>query len=211
VDVDAKIRGIVVPVYPYEFLKGDVGGNAVVTYLIGQNGRVSVTRVASADRPEFGLALQAAVERFEYEPALKNGGPHISVQSFEQRFSTNDSQLCTGDDDRLLRMERKHPEKIVSARTLDEPLKPLTTRSPVYPSTLFLKQVNQGKATIELLVNEEGLPRLPRIVSASEPAFGYAAAQAAVLWTFSHPKVKGEPAVTRIQIPFGFSAGTPKP
>ena len=208
VDVPAKIRSIVMPVYPYEMLKGDVTGSAEVSYAVDEQGRVGISLVTRADRPEFGLALQAAVERFEYEPALKNGRPNKSLLGFGEDFRTNDARLVTGDDDRILGLERKHPEKIGSSKNLDQPLKAVVKRAPVFPRSL-LGRAARGDALVELLVDEVGHPRLERVVSASEPAFGYAAVQAAALWLFASPVSKGQGIVVRVRIPFVFGAGAP--
>jgi outer membrane biosynthesis protein TonB len=46
--------------------------------------------------------------------------------------------------------------------------------------------------------------RLPRIISATDPAFGFAAAQAVFGWQFKPPTKGGQPVVTKVRIPFGF-------
>ena len=112
-------------------------------------------------------------------------------------------QTVTDVDRTLLRRELKKPETIFSAGRLDTPLKPLSRRPPVFPVTLRDK-VDRGTATIELLIDEDGHARLPRIVKASDPAFGYAAVQAVSQWLFAAPQVNGKPVVARVQVPFEF-------
>jgi TonB family protein len=206
VDVEPKILGVVRPVYPYELLSTDVHGSSEVSFLVDKQGRVARSRVIKADRPEFGLALQAAVERFEYEAALKNGRPNEAVIGFRQDFRTSDPNLVTSAEFRLLRLEKKHPERIGTARDLDSPVKPLVTRSPRFPLALLGKET-RGDALVEFLVDEDGRPRLPRVVSASNPAFGFSAVQAVVLWQFRPPTSKGKPVVIRVQVPFEFKPG----
>jgi TonB family protein len=172
VDVQPKIRSLVMPVYPYELLRGDVTGSAEVAYVVDDQGRVASSRVVKADRPEFGLALQAAVERFEYEPAIKNGRPNKALLAFEQDFLSSSHNIVTGDQGPDWRIE---------------------------------------VALVELLIDEEGNPRLSRVVSASEPAFGYSAAEAAALWRFSPPTSKGKAVVTRVRVPFVFDFANPAP
>jgi len=78
--------------------------------------------------------------------------------------------------------------------------------------SLFSRRCNhEGEATVEVLINEEGKVFLPRIVSASEPAFGWAAVQAVAAWRFEPPTRNSAPVVTRVRIPFGFQIKTDEP
>ena len=63
---------------------------------------------------------------------------------------------------------------------------------------------------IEVLIDKDGRARLPRIVKASEPALGYAAAQAANDWRFNPPKANGKAVVARVRVPFVFSRSEPE-
>ena len=58
---------------------------------------------------------------------------------------------------------------------------------------------------VDFIVDEEGYVRLPRIVSASAPDFGYSAVQAASQWRFEEPKVNGKGAAVSVRAPFSFS------
>jgi TonB family protein len=202
-DTPPRIRGVLVPVYPYEALRDAAKGRAKVMLLIDTQGRVANVKVLSADRPEFGLALTAAVEGFAFDPALRNGKPVPHILNFEQIFNDHE-ELRDDEADRLLALEKKHPERIVGANKVDSPLKPVSRRSPVFPVTAG-PDVTTGDAVIECLVDEEGHARLPRVVNASGPAFGFAAAQAVSTWWFEPPVVGGKPAVVRVQIPFKFA------
>jgi TonB family protein len=202
-DVEPKPSALLMPKFPYALLKERVYGKAEVSMLIGPNGKVLRTKVLKADRPEFGLALQAACEGFEYQPALKNAQPTYALVGFEQEFSRSDLRLVTDAERDALALEQKHPDRIVNARRLDRAPKPRVTRPPLYPSALAVAQ-KKGSAVIEFLVAEDGKVLLPRIISASEPEFGYAAAQAVSAWQFAPPTVAGKPTITRVQVPFGF-------
>jgi TonB family protein len=122
----------------------------------------------------------------------------------EQEFNFGGFRASVSDDDRdLFAKETKHPEKILSAKKLDAPLKPISQRSPVFPSSVP-EGLNHGSAKVEILIDEEGKVHLPRIAEASYPAFGYAAVQAVIDWRFEPPKAGGEPAIVRVQVPFEF-------
>jgi TonB family protein len=207
-DTPAKIRGVLVPVYPYAQRRDDVRGKAKAALLIDPQGRVVMVRVKTADQPEFGLALTAALECFTFDPALKGGKAVAHLVNFEQAF--NGDELSDEGADRLLALEKKHPEKIISASALDGPLKPVSRRAPRFPTGVGADVVT-GEAMIECLVDEDGRVRLPRVVTATDPAFGYAAVQACAAWWFEQPKAGGKAAIVRVRLPFNFNSTPPKP
>lgn len=201
-DTEPKIRGVQLPVYPYALRAADVRGTAQATMIIDPTGRVVAVAGIKADRPEFGQALAAALEGFQFDPALRAGKPVKSLLKFEQKF--NSRELGDEPGDWLLADEKKHPERIVSAAKLDSPLKPVSRRAPIFPVTVA-EGVTSGTAMIEFLIGKDGHVRLPRIVDATDPAFGYAAVQAAATWWFEPPTVQGKEVVVRVRIPIEFN------
>jgi TonB family protein len=201
-DTPPKIRNVQIPVYPYSLLKAGVDGKAQVVMLIDRRGKVTQVKVTSADRPEFGLALAAAVEGFEFEPALKDGVPVPFLLKFEQDFSRFTLRDESADD--LLALEKKHPDRIASATQLDMPPKPVSQRPPITPTGPAGPQ-DDAEALIECIVDVEGHARLPRIVTATAPAYGYAAMQAANGWWFEPAQRAGKAVPVRVQIPFRFT------
>jgi TonB family protein len=204
-EVAPKPRGRVRPVYPYALVRDGVKGSATVKFLISETGKVGYAEVVQATQPEFGAAAVAMIEQWEFEPALRGGRPTQCVFSYTQEFSPDDTNLVPGVLDDLLALERKHPERIISAGKLDAPLKLSAAHPPSFPRSLY-GRVAKGDAVIELLVDEKGRARLPRIVSASDPAFGWAALQAVETWRFDPPKSGGKSVVTRVRVPFEFSS-----
>ncbi len=203
-DTPPKIDATVPLRYPYELLRARKTGSAVVNLLIGPDGKVAFSRVMKADKPEFGLALQAAADLFEYLPALKNGQPTTALLAFEQNFRTTVDGPVTDADREALALETKHPEKILKASLLDHRLTPTVGSRPVFPKAESVAKIDKGNATVEFLVDEKGEVRLPRIVSASDPVFGYAAVQAVAMWRFEPPTSQGKPGVVRVQVPIDF-------
>jgi TonB family protein len=145
-DTPPKIRGVLVPVYPYAQRHDGVRGTVKATMLINQQGRVSAVKVQAADQPEFGLAFTAALEGFTFDPALKDGRPVPHLLKFEQTFSS--FELPDDEADRVIALEKKHPEKIIAgAGTLDAPLKPVSRRAPRFPTGLA-ENVTSGQALV---------------------------------------------------------------
>ncbi|HVU23044.1 MAG TPA: TonB family protein [Opitutus sp.] len=201
-DTAAKIESFAKPVYPFALLKQDRGGSAQVSAVVDESGDVVATKIVQADPPELGLALQSAMERFHYLPALKNGQPIQSMSGFEQKFDAWDERMVSPADRAALRLEEKHPERIAKADQLDRQLKVAHAERPVYPVSVTPRV--DGTAKIEFLVDDTGHVRIPRILAASKDEFGYAAVQAVAAWTFEPPTSKGKGVTVRVIVPIDF-------
>jgi TonB family protein len=188
-DVPPKPKGVLYPAYPFELLMAETGGKAEVAFLVGADGRVADIKVLKADHLEFGEALSAAVAAFEFVPALKDGKPTLVMFRMEHEFDAGGWSGRPSDADlEMVTLLKKHPERVIEPKGLDAPVKPTSRRAPIFPVTA---KGESGEALIEVLIDKDGRARLPKIVSASEPALGYAAAQAAGDWRFEEPKSGG--------------------
>ena len=201
-DTSPKVRSVQLPIYPHALRVEGVRGTAAATMVLDDRGRVAAVINIKADRPEFGQALAAALETFQFDPALRAGKPVKTLVRFEQKFNSRD----LGDEaaDWVLADEKKHPERILSAAKIDSPLKPVSRRAPIFPVTVP-EGVNSGTASIECLIDKDGHVRLPRVVDATDPAFGYAAVQAVASWRFEPPTVQGKAVVVRVRVPIDFN------
>lgn len=203
-DTPPAARGTVRPVYPYALLLARVTGKSAVRYVVGSNGKVGQTLVSDASHSEFGRALQAALECFEFSPALKERKPVPAIEGFTQEFRLDpDLQIVSEEDLDLLKRERREGAKLGKHTNLDGVPRSISRRAPVYPLSVD-QQLNEGQALIEFLIDETGKARLPRTVSASHEAFGYSAVQAVSQWLFEPPTVGGRPVELRMQVPFEF-------
>ena len=198
------VRSAHVPVYPYALRRDNVRGKATAVMQIGKSGHVERVKVLSADRPEFGHALAAALERFKFDPARREGGPVVNLLRFEQVFSERELPDVRGES--LLDLEKKRPERIIkSVDALDTPLTVLSERPAMFPVGAPA-EIAAGEAVLEFLVDTDGRVRLPRVKSASHEVFGYAAIQAASSWAFEPPTVKGKPVVVQVERTVAFHA-----
>ena len=204
-DTPPRLTSTTLPVYPYALLYNQQDGRAVVRYIIGKKGDVISTSITEASAPEFGWAVQAAVDCFTYEPAVRGGKPTETLLGFEQEFAiTKDWLMSSREDAGVLALEKKNSPRIVKMRELDEPLKPTYQQPGSFPTCLD-PAIRTGSAVVEFLVDEEGTVRLPRIVKATHLAFGYAAVQSVAAWQFEPPKRGGRAVIVRVRAPFEFS------
>lgn len=194
------------PVWPFEAAMKDAGGRVKVTFVIGPDGRILAANATEATSTELGRAALAAIDVWEFQPARKkDGSPCGAVMSIEYEFGLRSDDAPTSDSAfEILRQLRQGGEtKFATWKDLDAALKPLSRRRPVYPSAL--REAGQdGEAVIEFFIDEQGDAQLPRIVSATAPEFGYAAAQAVATWRFTRPRRGGKPAVVRAKVPVTF-------
>lgn len=193
-------------VYPFEALVAGQRGLATIRVLVDRSGRVAAVKVGEATLPEFGAALVAMVDGWRFKPARKADGSACSALiGITRVFNPNLREVPVSESARriLRRLDDRDPG-FVKATELDAPLKPLSQRPPVYPSNLR-KAGATGSATIEFFVDAQGDAQLPRVLEASAPEFGYAAAQAVATWRFAAPKKGGKAAVVRVRQPLNFN------
>lgn len=200
-DVPPEPVNTLMAAYPFEALRAGRAGKVTVSCVIDRDGRVAAAKIREATTPEFGAAVLAMIDGWRFKPAHKaDGSTSYAIVSVTREFAPDgrgDVPVSTSAQELLDRLERNRLE-CAKPPELDAPLKPVSIRPPIYPSAL--REAGQdGEATIEFYVDREGDAQLPRIVSASAPEFGYAAAQAVATWRFTAPRKGGKPAVVRVQ------------
>jgi TonB family protein len=201
------------PVYPFEALRDKTKGSTKLSFVVGPDGRVHKATILEASTPQLGQAALAMIDGWRFKPAQKKDGtPGFALVGIEHEFSPQGRGDVPVSDEALdiLRDLAKEPTAIVAQKDLDHPPKPVSRRPPVYPSVM--EDAGQsGEAVIEFFIDKRGDAQLPRIVSSSAEAFGYAAAQAVATWRFEPPIKNGKPVIVRAQIQIGFSPRKPKP
>lgn len=196
------------PVCPFEaLLKGD-GGSATVDFVVSNSGAVQEVRLREASQPEFGMALVAAVEASDFNPAIENNQVVAVTLAKRAEFKPVPADATEPTDPvaRLVIAARRG--EIGTARGLDAKLAPIYRMAPVYPAALKTTGGPKGRAEIEFVIDREGRVRLPRIVSATLPEFGWAAATAVAQWVFVAPRRAGEFVDVKVRMPFEFDAPT---
>ncbi len=206
-DLPPSVESLVQVVYPFDAMLDGREGAADVVFVVDEEGRVRDLTVRKATRPEFGHALAAAMANWRFKPAVKNGAPAPAVLARGQVFNVGeDHRLLNPSARRLRALLKDDKEKIVEYNRLDTPPQPVERFAPMYPEKL---SGQPGRAEIEFIIDREGRVQLPRIVSATEPEFGWAAATAVSLWRFEPPLRDGQPVDARARLPLEFTARKP--
>jgi len=199
-------RVVADPVWPYDLLLKGEGGAAAVTYTVGDDGLPRDVEVQSATKPEFGAALAAAVEASFYVRAT-DAGHAVAVPLRLRAEFTAIPQDAKDDSDPVTRLlAALRAKQVGGTQGLDEKLTPLYRVAPTYPGILRKNGGPAGRAEIDFIVDRDGRARLPRIVSASDEAFGWAAATAVGQWVFKAPVRGGQHVDVVVRIPFNFKA-----
>ncbi len=207
------------PVFPRNLFDAEIDGHAVADVHVDATGAVTRVDIAEASHPEFGLALQAALETCTFEPAQRNGAAVPAIIRRAEpftRFAKPPKSNPSPD-------EARHAESItpitsafitlavegelgpeVSFHKLDAPPQLLTTRPLHFPLTLPAS-VSEGQATVEFVIDAHGFVRTPRVISASHPAFGYAAIQSVAFWGYTSPVKRHAPVATTLTTTLQFS------
>ncbi len=203
-DEPPSIKTMMPVVYPYEILAGALPGRASVAFAVGPDGRVQDVSIVQATHPDFGEALAAAMESWEFEPARYAGQPFAALLARSQDFNPEGKDMPINDATRRLLLEsRKAEPAIVDVADLDEMPATRFGATPRYPGRMGGEA---GRAEIEFIIDRTGRVQLPRIVSASAPPFGWAAITAAAQWEFSPPRKGGQLVDARMRVPVEFPA-----
>jgi TonB family protein len=188
---------IVDPAYPYEQLLAQEEGNATVRFTLGANGSVKTVELVEASHPDFGAALVAAAESWLFRADAAVEQP---VREYRHDFLLANASYASR---RLIATVREGKKISNASAGLDAKPKPLARPSLAYPTALFDQSIS-GSAQIEFVIDRVGLAQLPRVVKATQPAFGWAAVTMINGMRFQPLTRGGKPTELRVVIPITF-------
>jgi TonB family protein len=196
--IPPQILMLVPPVYPAAPLLAAEGGKAVAEFTIDTEGRTGAITITETSGPEFGAALRSAIEAWAFKPAQNDAGP-VAIRL---RATHEFSPARVPAEERIAR-QLKTEGGVPGPAGLDRKLAPVWRGFPVYPQQL-LDQPQAGEALVEFVIDRDGRVRVPRVISASQDGFGWAAATAVSQWVFERPTRGGQPADVRVRVPVSF-------
>jgi TonB family protein len=154
--------------------------------------------VVEATHPDFGAALVAAVETWQFTAEAAQAAPE---REFEYEFTL--ARVPYGAR-RLADVLREGGE--ISNRTAGLDARPVVQARPplVYPRGRRASGV-AGSAKVEFVIDRSGLAQLPRVVEASAPEFAWAAVTCVNGMRFAPISRGGKPAELRVLLPLKFT------
>ncbi|MFT3869691.1 MAG: TonB family protein [Nibricoccus sp.] len=187
------------PVFPYERLLAGEEGYAVVKFTLDGDGKVESSSVLEASHPEFGSALVAAVDGWQFKPeSIATAG---AVREYRHDFLLSMTPYAAR---RLIAAARAGEEVSNAKAGLDAKPKVLASSGLAYPTALK-EQKEVGSATVEFIIDRVGLAQLPRVLKASKPEFGWAAVTAVNTMRFAPLTRNGKSAELRVVMPVNFT------
>lgn len=204
-----EIVAVADPVWPLEALLKGEAGSATVEFTVTETGMVTELSLIDATQPEFGQSLLAAMQGWLFNPAIDQN--HVVAVRLRRHvdftpFPTDATDATDPADPDARVLAALKQNAIGTAKGLDAKLAPLYRVSPEYPATLRSAGAPAGRAELEIVIDREGRVRLPRIVNATQPEFGWSAATAVAQWVFAAPNRGGQPVDVKVRVPFDFAA-----
>jgi TonB family protein len=185
------------PVFPYEALVAGRGGWAEISFTIDYSGRAILPCTVAASDPAYASAFQADIEAIEFVPPRKNGSPLMS--QLKERFDFPAQPALDAVAKGILAELRKPKPAIVNAAELDKKPEPIRQPQPAYPWILRSDGLS-GQAEIEFVIDRNGRPLFPRILSSTNEDFGWAAVTGVQRWRYQPPVKNGEKVDARIKV-----------
>lgn len=182
------------PALPAGF-KGDKAPPPVdVSLVVDGAGVVREAKVVTPGQFELDTAAVAILAKWRYRPGRKDGKPVATRLIVPVAFAPMDTEPAGPFAGPV----------IVPVEELDRAPLLRYQETPVYPPDLRRRGIG-GEVLIEFVIDERGIVRSPRVLSAPHQALGEAAENAVGQWTF-FPGMKGGRAVaTRLQVPIEFA------
>ena len=194
-DVKVQASRAFSPVFPYDALIAGRGGSAEVKFTVDHSGRAIFAAVVTASEPAFGQAFMADIDASEFLPPRVNGRP-IMTQTKESYTFPASPPLDAVAKEILAELRKPTPE-LSTVDQLDRKLEPIRQPLPAYPWSMRSDGVS-GEAEIEFIIDRDGRPLFPRIVSATYEEFGWAAATAIQRWRYKSPMKSGAKVDVRV-------------
>lgn len=165
-----------------------------VRFIVDARGVVREPQVVKAGRPELDAAAMEVLARWRFRPGRKGGEPVASRLIMPIVFSQPDTD-ATGPFAGPV---------IVPVEQLDRAPLLRYQENPVYPPDLRRRGIG-GEVLLEFVIDERGIVRAPRVLSAPHTALGESAENAVGQWTFFPGMKDGRPVATRLQVPIEFT------
>ncbi len=187
------------PVYPYERLLAGEEARIEAEFTVDEQGHTREILLTPTPATDFAAAVRAAIEAAAFKPAQGGQGPMSVRLKLSQTFNVKARPA----EYRLATQLQPGGAGLAGPAGLDRKLQPLWRGFPVYPQELKTREL-AGEAEVDFVIDRAGRVRLPRVLRATEDAFGWAAMTAVSQWVFEPPTKAGEPVDIRVRVPVGF-------
>lgn len=179
-------------------------GHAIVALTIDAQGRVDDLVTLEASHPAFGAAAEAALRRWEFEPATADTRPPRDVRQFEFRSAGVVDTLTHAEAlKRLFAPAPVHPRlRTVAWSELREPPAALVATAPRLRAAA-MERLSDGPVLVSFIIDTQGVVHVPVVDASVDEEIATAIVEALRQWRFTPPVQDGAPVVVQAHRAFG--------
>ena len=196
--------------YPPSVLaEGVSSGEVWLMITVDEAGALTDAMVARYTHAGFVSEALRAVRNLKFKPAQADGVP-IPVRTELHLSFASSGQVVTLDPQSALNQltsfafANSQVKHLCAPSELDRMPAATATVSPLHPGYSANGKVMAGKAMLDFIIDENGKPRMPVVISSTNDDFASAAAQALDQWRFTPPMRQGKPVAVQVRQEFVF-------
>ncbi len=196
------LRDWVQPEYPAEARKAKTEGRVIIEFVVETDGSVTREKIQKSSEVQFDDAALTAARKWRFSPGLDEGKPVAMAMKMAVVFDA--AQLSQKQPPLY------PPERFMPSLMQIKPAQSLGGIDPDYPAELEERKL-PGEVLIEFTVDEEGRMRLPKVLSASHPAFVESALRTLARAGFEPARQGPLPKASKMKFPVVFDSTGAKP
>jgi len=182
-------------------------GDVWVIVSIDEQGRLADALVTRYTHRALANEALHVVRHWRYTPALSEGRPVAACAELHFTFEASGAVISLDPLATLASLTAFVPRHnyvaaLCRASELDQPITPVRTVAP----RVAASPGAGGTAVIEFIIDEQGRPRIPVLVSTSDRELSDQAAAALAQWQFTPPTRRGQPISVQARQEFVFPA-----
>jgi TonB family protein len=190
-----------------------IHGEAWIMITIDETGRLSDALVTKYTHELIAKEALRVIKAWRYEAATSKGKPVPIRTEIKLTFEATGAVLSLDAASTVKALtafadRTTYVSKICPPSELDAPPVALRTVTPSHPGSKLGSSVAEAQTVLSFIIDEEGTPRMPVLVSATDVELANRAVDALAQWQFSRPTRRGVPVAVHVQQAFVFGEGS---
>ena len=197
--------------YPPSVLaEGVSSGEVWLMITVDEAGSLTDAMVTRYTHTGFTSEALRAVRSLKFKPAQADGVP-VPVRTELHLFFESSGSVVTLDPQSAITQltgfayANSQVKHLCAPGELDRMPAATETVSPIHPGHFAHDKALGGKAMLDFIIDENGKPRMPVVVSSTDDQFAIAAADALNQWRFTPPVRQGKPVAVQVRQEFVFA------
>jgi TonB family protein len=201
-------------IYPPALLmEGVSSGEVWMLITVDDTGTLTDAMITRTTHQGFAPEALRVARGLTYRPARIDGNP-VSVRTEIHLSFESTGQVMTLDSNSTLQQliafagRGDFINHLCTPNELDGMPTLLQTVAPLHPRKANDGSATEGRAVLDFIIDENGKPRMPVVLSSTDIDFAAAAASALAQWRFTPPSRRGQPVAVQVRQEFIFSPST---